>query len=177
MDDLQFAVDFAAANRREIMTRLLEALRGLTSEAVPATVEDAPDELIDVFHNGIWKERHFEMDLFVHRKGATPAHAGRMTIIPGSMANSSFIVEGKGNPFSFCSVSHGAGRMLSRGSARRTITREQLEESMAGVAARLDDRHIEEAPAAYKDIHRVMRCQRDLVKVRVELSPILSVKG
>jgi tRNA-splicing ligase RtcB len=177
MDDLQFAVHFAAANRREIMTRLLEALRGLASEAVPATVEDAPEELIDVFHNGIWKERHFEMELFVHRKGATPAHAGRMTIIPGSMGNSSFIVEGKGNPFSFCSVSHGAGRMLSRSSARRTITREQLEESMAGVAARLDDRHIEEAPAAYKDIHRVMRCQRDLVKVRVELSPILSVKG
>jgi tRNA-splicing ligase RtcB len=177
MDDLGFTVDFAAANRKEIMARLLEALRKQISKALPATVEDAPERLIDVFHNGIWKERHFEMELFVHRKGATPAHQGQLTIIPGSMGSPSFIVEGKGNPFSFCSVSHGAGRMLSRSNARRTITREQLTESMAGIAARLDARHIEEAPAAYKDIRRVMRCQKDLVTIRTELFPVLSVKG
>ena len=177
MDDLAFTVDFAAANRKEIMARLLEVLREKVSKALPAAVEDAPERLIDVFHNGIWKERHFETELFVHRKGATPAHQGQLSVIPGSMGSPSFIVEGKGNPFSFCSVSHGAGRMVSRSSARRTITREQLTESMAGIAARLDARHVEEAPAAYKDIRRVMRCQKDLVTIRTELFPVLSVKG
>jgi tRNA-splicing ligase RtcB len=177
LDDMKFTVNFAAANRREIMTRVLNVLREQVSKSLLATVEDAPERLIDAFHNGIWKERHFETDLFIHRKGTTPAHAGQMTIIPGSMGSPSFIVEGKGNRFSFCSVSHGAGRMMSRSSARRTITREQLEDSMSGTAARLDDRHVEEAPAAYKDIRRVMRCQKDLVTIRTELSPILSVKG
>jgi tRNA-splicing ligase RtcB len=100
-----------------------------------------------------------------------------LTIIPGSMGSSSFIVEGRGNPFSFCSVSHGAGRTMSRSSARRVISRRKLEASMAGIAARLSDRQVEEAPAAYKDVHRVMRCQKDLARIRVELFPILSVKG
>jgi tRNA-splicing ligase RtcB len=160
------------------MARVVDVFREYVSEeAVPSLEENGTADLVDVFHNGIWKEEHFEEELFVHRKGAAPAHAGQLAVVPGSMGTCSFLVEGRGNHYSFCSVSHGAGRTMSRNEAQRRIGLAALEKSMAGVAARLTERHVEEAPAAYKDVHRVMRYQKDLVTIRLVLSPLISVKG
>lgn len=130
-------------------------------------------------HNHVQLERHFGSRLWVHRKGAAPAHRDRLSVIPGSMASPSYHVTGRGNVQSLQSSAHGAGRSLPRGLASRRISTEQLRKQMAGVwfddslAHRLRD----EAPKAYRDIDAVMRAQQSLVKIVRTLRPILSYKG
>ena len=122
-------------------------------------------------------ENHFGRDVYVTRKGAVRARVGDMGVIPGSMGARSFIVRGLGNPDSFCSCSHGAGRKMSRGAARRMFTTADLVAQTEGVECRKDADVIDEIPAAYKDIDTVMRNQSDLVEIVAELRQIVCVKG
>jgi tRNA-splicing ligase RtcB len=143
---------------------------------VPQTEEV---ERINCHHNYTAWENHHSKNLMVTRKGAIRAREGDLGIIPGSMGTRSYIVEGLGNPASYCSCSHGAGRRMSRGQARKTLTAESLTEAMGdrtwlkGQAEALLDEH----PLSYKDIDTVMEAQADLVSVRDELRQILNYKG
>lgn len=128
-------------------------------------------------HNYVDKENHFGHNVYVTRKGAIRAREGDLGIIPGSMGAKSFIVEGKGNPDSFCSCSHGAGRKMSRTQAKDTFSLDDHIEATKGVECRKDDAVIDETPMAYKDIEAVMEAQRDLVEVKHVLKQILCVKG
>jgi tRNA-splicing ligase RtcB (3'-phosphate/5'-hydroxy nucleic acid ligase) len=135
---------------------------------------------VDFAHNYAAMENHFGRDVLVHRKGATPAHKGQTGMIPGSQGTKSYIVAGKGNPQSFESCSHGAGRKLSRAKARETLNLKEgirrLEEQgiLHAIRGRKD---LDEAPGAYKDIDEVMANQADLVEVMVELTPLSVIKG
>jgi len=173
LTDMSWARDYARANRGAMM------------EAVIATMTDrfgvTPDRasLIEIDHNHVRTETHEGQTLWVHRKGALPAHEGRMGIIPGSMGSNSYHTLGRGNPRALCSSSHGAGRTKSRTEARKTITVSRLEHELAGVwfDHRAAHRLVDEAPSAYKNIQSVMRAQRVLTRITNELRPILSYKG
>jgi tRNA-splicing ligase RtcB (3'-phosphate/5'-hydroxy nucleic acid ligase) len=115
--------------------------------------------------------------VWVTRKGAVRAGAGELGIIPGSMGAKSFIVCGKGNPESFESCSHGAGRKMSRGEAKRRITLADHLAATAGIECRKDEGVIDESPAAYKDVDAVMRAQADLVEIVHTLRQVVVVKG
>jgi tRNA-splicing ligase RtcB len=132
---------------------------------------------VNCHHNYVERENHFEANVWVTRKGAVRAREGDLGIIPGSMGTGSFIVRGKGNPESFCSCSHGAGRSMSRTEARKTISLEQHRDAMRGIEARLDADVLDESPAAYKDISAVMAAQGDLIEVVHRLRQIVNVKG
>ena len=134
-------------------------------------------DFITCHHNYVSRENHFDEDVLVTRKGAI--YAGRDTygIIPGSMGTRSYIVKGKGNVESFCSASHGAGRRMSRGEAKRSFTLEDFEEQTKGVECRKDSGVLDEIPGAYKDIDQVMANQDDLVEVVEQLRQVLCVKG
>ena len=132
---------------------------------------------VNAHHNYVSKEHHFGADVLVTRKGAVKAGLGDLGIIPGSMGAKSFIVKGKGNAESFCSCSHGAGRKMSRGEAKRTFTVEDHIKATEGVECRKDKEVIDETPAAYKDIDAVMLAQSDLVEVLHTLRQVLCVKG
>lgn len=135
------------------------------------------DEPILCHHNYVSEETHFGENVIVTRKGAISARKGELGIIPGSMGAKSFIVEGLGNPDSFTSASHGAGRRMSRGKAKRTYTQADLVAQTAGVECRKDSGVIDEIPAAYKDIEQVMANQADLVRIKHTLKQVLCVKG
>ena len=137
------------------------------------------ETLIDCSHNHIRGEIHSGKKYWVHRKGAMAAHAGQCGIIPGSMGTMSVHVTGRGESRSLCSSAHGAGRALSREAARRRISAAALKDQMQHVwfAEELMDRFRDEAPAAYKDVRRVLRAQRQLVRVIRRLTPILVYKG
>ena len=128
-------------------------------------------------HNYVTRERHGGREMFVTRKGAVRAGAGDLGIIPGSMGTRSYIVRGLGNPASFHSASHGAGRRMSRNQAKRRFTTDDLAAQTAGVECRKDAGVIDEIPAAYKDIDQVIAYQQDLVEVTAELHAVLCVKG
>ena len=166
-----FAQDFALTNRALMMARVLDVLR---ERLPPFRLGDAA---VNCHHNYVERERHFGADVWVTRKGAVRARRGDLGIIPGSMGAKSYIVRGKGNPESFHSCSHGAGRRMSRGEARRRITVEQHALATAGVECRKDAGVVDESPAAYKDIDAVMAAQRDLVEVVHTLKQVLCVKG
>ena len=134
-------------------------------------------EPISCHHNYVAEEVHFGEELLVTRKGAIRAGRGELGIIPGSMGTKSYIVRGLGNAESFESASHGAGRRMSRGEAKRRFTLADVREQTAGVECRKDRGVIDEIPGAYKDIDRVMEQQRDLVEVVAELKQVLCVKG
>jgi tRNA-splicing ligase RtcB len=123
------------------------------------------------------RERHYGEDVLVTRKGAVRARAGELGIIPGSMGARSFIVRGKGNPESFESCSHGAGRAMSRGEAKRRFTLADHAADTASVECRKDADVIDETPRAYKPIDAVMNAQRDLVEIAHELRQVVCVKG
>ena len=123
------------------------------------------------------KEQHFGQDVLVTRKGAVSARAGELGIIPGSMGAKSYIVRGKGNPDSFHSCSHGAGRTMSRTEAKRRYSVEDQVRATEGVECRKDAAVIDEIPMAYKDIDAVMQAQSDLVEVVHTLKQIVCVKG
>jgi tRNA-splicing ligase RtcB len=171
IEAMHFAQDYAMANRELMMGRVLEALR----KHVPAFKTDKA--AINCHHNYATREMHFGEQVWVTRKGAVSARQGQLGIIPGSMGTGSFIVEGLGNEQSFCSCSHGAGRVMSRGQAKKLITLEQHAEAMKGIEARIDEGVLDESPAAYKDIGTVMKAQEDLVAIRHRLRQIVNVKG
>ena len=133
--------------------------------------------VVNCHHNYVRRERHFDADVWVTRKGAVRAGLGDMGIIPGSMGARSFIVRGGGNAESFESCSHGAGRAMSRGEAKRRFTPADHAAATAGVECRKDADVIDETPAAYKDIDAVMAAQSDLVEVVHTLKQVVCVKG
>jgi tRNA-splicing ligase RtcB len=166
-----WAQDYAAANRREMMALVLGALR----RELPAF--ETTSEAINCHHNYVEREEHRGEQVYVTRKGAISARAGELGIIPGSMGARSYIVRGKGNPESFCSCAHGAGRRMSRAEAKRRYSRADLEEQTRGVECRKDKGVLDEIPGAYKDIDRVMADQSDLVEVVHTLKQVVCVKG
>ena len=135
------------------------------------------EHAVNCHHNYVAVENHFGQNVYVTRKGAVRAREGDMGIIPGSMGARSFIVRGKGNPESFCSCSHGAGRKMSRGAAKKRFTAADLAEQTAGVECRKDADVIDEIPGAYKSIDEVMANQLDLVEIVAELRQVVCVKG
>ena len=171
--DAAWAATYAAGNRRAMVDAAANLLRELFS------ISMIDETFFDCDHNHIRREIHFDEPLWVHRKGALPAADGQPGIIPGSMGTRSHHVLGRGNPESLRSSSHGAGRMLSRGEAARKITPRDLERQMRDVWFNIHQAPAlrEEAPAAYKEIGRVMRAQRDLTRIAKTLRPVLSYKG
>ncbi|HMX12281.1 MAG TPA: RtcB family protein [Burkholderiaceae bacterium] len=167
-----WAQKFARANREVMMQRVIEALR----RAVPKPFE-ARVLAVNCHHNYVQQERHFGQDVWVTRKGAVSAQAGELGIIPGSMGAKSYIVRGKGNPESFMSCSHGAGRAMSRNQAKKRFSVADQAAATAGVECRKDADVIDEIPMAYKDIDAVMAAQADLVEVVHTLKQVVCVKG
>lgn len=173
--DLMWAQNFAKENRDEMMTRSLQILIDhFDWETSPVFLKRG---MIDCHHNYTSLENHYGANVYVTRKGAVSAKKGEYGIIPGSMGAKSFIVKGLGNPESFCSCSHGAGRVMSRSEAKRKFTTKDLKEQTKGVECRKDSATIDEIPAAYKDIDEVMANQADLVKPVYQLKQILCIKG
>jgi tRNA-splicing ligase RtcB len=169
-----WAQDFAKSNRALMLERVLGALR---DRKLRLPTFGLAERAVNCHHNYVAKEHHFGADVLVTRKGAVRAGKGELGIIPGSMGARSYIVRGKGNPDSFESCSHGAGRRMARGEARNRITLTDLKLQTAGVECRKDKGVIDEAPAAYKDIDDVMAAQRDLVDIVHTLKQIVCVKG
>ena len=169
--ELRWAQHFALLNREEMMDRVIRQV----SEWVGTPVQE--QERINCHHNFTESEKHFGKQVWVSRKGAIRATEGEMGLIPGSMGDASYVVEGKGNPVSLNSSPHGAGRAYSRSAARRAFTVEQLREAMAGIEYRDTDAFLDEIPAAYKPIDQVMADAADLVTIRHTLRQIVNVKG
>ncbi len=169
---VNWAQDYAAANR----LLMLDATLRVIAETLGRPVTTL-DEAVECHHNYVAREHHFGENVLVTRKGAVRARERDLGIIPGSMGARSYIVRGKGNPESFCSCSHGAGRVMSRNEAKRRVTLADHALAMTGVECRLDEDVIDETPAAYKPIDQVMAAQSDLVEVVYELKQVLCVKG
>ena len=171
VDAVHWAQDYAMENRREMMRAILAAIE---PHLPPFRIVG---EAIQCHHNYVARETHFGENLLVTRKGAIRAGKGELGIIPGSMGAKSFIVRGKGNPESFCSCAHGAGRLMSRTEAKRRFSQADVEHQTAGIECRKDAGVIDEIPGAYKDIDEVMRNQSDLVEIVHTLKQIVCVKG
>ena len=169
---VSWAQDYALMNRELMMQRATHAI-----EKVLGIDLDNIEQAVNCHHNYVAVENHFNQNVYVTRKGAVRARLGDLGIIPGSMGARSFIVRGLGNAESFCSCSHGAGRKMSRGEAKRTFSQADLEAQTAGVECRKDADVIDEIPGAYKDIDTVMAHQSDLVEIVAELKQVLCVKG
>ena len=167
-----WAQDYAALNRRMMMTNVIRAMRGVIAKPF-----DAELEAINCHHNYVARENHFGQNVLVTRKGAVRAATGVMGIIPGSMGAKSFIVRGRGNPESFDSCSHGAGRVMSRTQAKREVTVAEHIAATAGVACRKGEGVIDESPRAYKPIEAVMAAQADLVEIVHTLKQVVCVMG
>ncbi len=171
--EMNYCASFAANNRKEMMKGIQEILN-----------ENYPDiafsPAIDIAHNYAATEQHFGREVIVHRKGATRTAAGEPGIIPGSQGSTSYIVRGKGNPESFCSCSHGAGRKLGRKQARRQL---DLKEEIARLERQnilhsvRGKRDLDEAAGAYKNIEKVMSSQQDLVDIVIALTPLAVIKA
>ncbi|HVZ70823.1 MAG TPA: RtcB family protein [Polyangia bacterium] len=168
--DLFWAQRYARFNRDVMLHLLGEVIRRFFPNVALARA-------ISCHHNYVAEEIHFGDELLVTRKGAIRAGVGELGIIPGSMGTKSFIVRGLGNAASFQSASHGAGRRMSRGEAKRRFTVADLREQTEGVECRKDPGVLDEAPKAYKNIDRVMEQQRDLVEIVAELKQVVCVKG
>lgn len=180
--DMNFALEYALENRRRMMSVFKETL-----------VEFVPDAKIlreiNIHHNYADRETHYGEELYIHRKGATSARPGEIGIIPGSMGTSSYIVRGLGNPESYHSCSHGAGRVMSRTMANRTFSVEECDLALEGVVydrwgysrhkARDGKKQydISEAPQAYKKIDEVIAAELDLIEPLVKLKPLAVLKG
>ena len=170
---MTFAQDFARLNRH-VMMRICQQVVA-ESPAGPSVADT--DDLVNIHHNYAAEEEHGGQRVWVHRKGATSARTGQLGIIPGSMGTRSYVVRGLGNPESFASCSHGAGRVMGRREAKRRISMDRFTKSMEGIHYRPSPHNLDEAPDAYKDIDRVMANQRDLVEIVTALRPIAVVKG
>jgi tRNA-splicing ligase RtcB len=166
-----WAQSYARANRDEMMRRILIVLHRHLPPFRDRT------EAINCHHNYVEREHHFGRDVWLTRKGAVRAGSGELGIIPGSMGARSYIVRGKGNPESFHSCSHGAGRKMSRTQAKKSFTLQDHAAATRGVECRKDAGVIDETPGAYKDIDAVMAAQSDLVEVVHTLKQVVCVKG
>jgi tRNA-splicing ligase RtcB len=172
-EEMNYCVDFALANRKLMLKRVQEVM----ADYFPNIKFG---EIINIAHNYAKWEKHFGKDVVVHRKGATSAHKGELGIIPGSQGTKSYIVEGLGNPESFSSCSHGAGRVMGRNEAIRNLSFEEEVRKLnkRGILHSIrTHRDLDEAPSAYKNIQQVMLDQEDLVKIVTELSPLAVIKG
>ena len=179
--DMLFALRYARENRR----RMMEAMKATLAEFVPGVNFV---RTIDIHHNYAAFEEHFGEKVCVHRKGATSAKLDEIGIIPGSMGAASYIVRGLGNPESFMSCSHGAGRRMSRIAASTTLTVEECDKAMDGIVCERWHKYkgfgkakgkldLSEAPQAYKDIEDVIASELDLVEPLIRLVPLASLKG
>ncbi len=171
--EMDYCIEFALLNRKLMMERVKESF----SDEFPDIVFS---QFINKPHNFASEEMHFGQTCLVHRKGATRARKDEYGMIPGSQGTSSFIVKGKGNPESFESCSHGAGRIMSRNQARRILDLKEVQKKLEikGIIHAVRNRSdLDEAPDSYKDIYRVMELQKDLVEIEIELSPLAVVKG
>ncbi|MCH1919185.1 RtcB family protein [Shewanella sp. A3A] len=172
VEAVEWAQDFAAKNREIMMNNAIAALR----KQMPIAFE-THDIAVNCHHNYVSREHHFGKDCYVTRKGAVRAQQGELGIIPGSMGAKSFIVRGLGNPESFNSCSHGAGRVMSRTEAKKVYSVQDQIAATQGVECRKDAAVIDEIPHAYKDIEAVMQAQNDLVAVVHTLKQVVCVKG
>src|SRR5579859_4288209 len=168
-----WAQGFARMNRDLMMANVIGAVR--KTPGIPPFQADL--EAVNCHHNYVEQETHYGERVFVTRKGAVRAGKGDLGIIPGSMGARSFIVRGKGNPESFSSCSHGAGRSMSRTEAKRKFTVADHKAATAGIECRKDEDVIDETPMAYKPIMDVMAAQSDLVEILYTLRQIVCVKG
>jgi tRNA-splicing ligase RtcB (3'-phosphate/5'-hydroxy nucleic acid ligase) len=166
LDAVMWSQEYAAKNRAVMMSNLISKSGWQLS-----------GEVVNCHHNYISHERHFDTDVMVTRKGAVRAAKGVKGIIPGSMGVGTYIVEGLGNPDSFESCSHGAGRKMSRNEAKRKIDLQDHIEATKHVECRKDGGVIDESPAAYKDLNAVIEAQKNLVKPIAKLEPIICIKG
>ncbi|MBD2460362.1 RtcB family protein [Oscillatoria sp. FACHB-1407] len=171
--DLQWAQDYARMNRDVMMARLMRVVEKHLAGGKPMK----PLLQVNCHHNYAEKEVHFGEEVYVTRKGAVRARQDDYGIIPGSMGAKSFIVKGKGNAESYCSCSHGAGRLMSRNKAKLHFTLDDLIQQTQGVECRKDKGVLDEIPGAYKPIDQVMAQQTDLVEVVATLKQVLCVKG
>ena len=174
LEAMLWAQEYASGNRRVMMRAALRALFETLGIDQPLF---SLQSVVDCHHNYASKEHHFGNNVWVTRKGAVRARAGDLGIIPGSMGAKSFIVRGKGDAESFHSCSHGAGRAMSRGQAKKQFTVLDHELATAGVECRKDVEVLDETPGAYKNIDAVMAAQSDLVEVVHTLKQIVCVKG
>lgn len=174
LGEMRFCVDYALANRKLMMERI----KGVFEKNIGEKIKW--DDFINIAHNYASFERHFEEEVIVHRKGATQAKLGQRGIIPGSQGTKSYIVRGLGNPESFESCSHGAGRKMGRNQAiRELILKEEIEklDKKGIVHAIRTKKDLDEASGAYKDISEVIKNQDDLVEIILELKPLAVIKG
>ena len=169
--EMEYAVEYAFENRKLMM----ELLQDSVNKVFPKTEFS---EMINIAHNFVAMESHFGEWVYVHRKGATRAYKGQLGIIPGSQGTFSYIVRGRGNPESFMSCSHGAGRKLSRNKAKEQLKLSEQQRLMEGIVHDINSQKaLDEAPGAYKDIEQVMENQKDLVDIMVKLKPLGVLKG
>lgn len=169
---MDWAQRYASRNRDLMMERVVSNLREVLGRQFRADLA-----AVNNHHNYLAQEHHDGQDVWVTRKGAVSARAGQLGVIPGAMGQKSYIVEGLGSAESFTSCSHGAGRRMSRGAAKRAFTVADLEAQTAGVECRKDAGVIDEAPGCYKDLDAVMAAQADLVRTVHTLKAVLTVKG
>jgi tRNA-splicing ligase RtcB (3'-phosphate/5'-hydroxy nucleic acid ligase) len=168
--EMNYCIDFALANRKLMIDRIKEVMEGLG--------EVGFNTIINIAHNYASLENHLGKNLWIHRKGATLATEDTIGIIPGSQGTSSYIVKGKGNPASFNSCSHGAGRKMGRKQAQKELNYEEEIKKMGNVIHGMRSvKDLDEAPGSYKDISEVMKNQEDLVNILVELKPLAVIKG
>ena len=171
VEAVDWAQDYALLNRTMMMKLVLDAL----AKHLPPFKTDG--EAINCHHNYVAVESHFGEKVYITRKGAISARVDQLGVIPGSMGARSYIVRGKGNPQSFCSSSHGAGRRMSRTEAKRRFNRFDLAQQTQGIECRKDGGVVDEIPAAYKDIDQVMADQTDLVEAVHTLKQVVCIKG
>jgi tRNA-splicing ligase RtcB len=169
---VEWAQEYAKMNREIMMANTIDAMKSIITMPFEAKVE-----AINCHHNYVTREFHYGQDILVTRKGAVRAGKGEMGIIPGSMGARSYIVRGLGNEESFCSCSHGAGRVMSRTEAKQKVSLSEHIEATKNVECRKDHDVIDETPAAYKNIDHVIEAQKDLVEVVYILKQVLCVKG
>jgi tRNA-splicing ligase RtcB len=164
---LDFALEYALLNRLEISYKVISLIEKILNEKLKTKL----------YANKNHNHAVLEKGKFIHRKGATPAKKGERGIIPGNMRDGTYLVEGKGNLKFLYSSSHGAGRALSRNLAKKQITLEQFRESMKGIKANIEEKIIDEAPMAYKDINKVMENQKSSIKIIKKIIPMINWKG
>ena len=172
VEAVEWAQRFARINRQVMMQRVIKAMQ--TEFELPF---DTNVEAVNCHHNYVSREHHYGKDVLLTRKGAVSARKGEMGIIPGSMGARSYIVRGLGNEESYCSCSHGAGRVMSRTEAKRRVSMAEHAKAVEGVECRKDKDVIDETPSAYKSIDAVMDAQKDLVEIVYTLKQVVCVKG
>lgn len=180
--EMNYCVDFALANRKLMMERIIDIFQKEFNWSFKTidfkTIDGVESEFINIAHNYAKMENHFGENVIVHRKGTTLATTDTIGIIPGSMGSKSYIVRGLGNPESFNSCSHGAGRRLGRAAALRELNFDDEVKKMEGIVHGMrNNDDLEESPGAYKSIDEVMENQKDLVEILTELKPLAVIKG